>query len=85
MTETFSEMLRRENEGAWAEGLDHAFLQRWREGRIADADIALYLIQEQRYLDCLFVLLGGWNRDDGQSRRPLGPGGVLRRDGRDRE
>lgn len=59
MSQSFSETLREENRAGWDRAVGHRFVDELIDGTIADRRIALYLIQDYRFLDEFLTLLGG--------------------------
>ncbi len=58
MAETFSEILKQENQRDWKRCIGHRFIRQRCDGEFTDSQIAWYLVQEERYLGSLFLLIG---------------------------
>lgn len=58
MSPRFSEHLRAGTEPAWTQAVQHRFVQELCSGRIADAAMARYLVQDHRFIDAFVTLLG---------------------------
>ncbi|HKS12419.1 MAG TPA: TenA family protein [Pseudomonas sp.] len=58
MTERFTETLRRQSEPAWTAAVEHRFVSELFEGRVPDAVMVRYLVQDHRFLDSFLTLLG---------------------------
>ncbi len=58
MTETFTEVLRRENAAIWEEAVGHRFVRELWDGSIADDVMAGYLVQDHRFLDRFLLMIG---------------------------
>ena len=74
MDPRFSERLRAGSEPAWSRAVRHRFVQELCSGRIADADMARYLVQDHRFIDAFVTLLGAAiaGADDFSARLRLG-------------
>jgi len=58
MDPSFSERLRAGSEPAWTQAVQHRFVRELCSGRIADAAMARYLVQDHRFIDAFVTLLG---------------------------
>ena len=58
MTERFTDLLRSQSEPNWTAAVEHRFVTELFEGRVADAVMTRYLVQDHRFLDSFLVLLG---------------------------
>ena len=58
MTERFTETLRRQSEPAWTAAVEHRFVSELFEGRVPEAVMIRYLVQDHRFLDSFLTLLG---------------------------
>lgn len=58
MPQTFTETLRDEAAADWQAATRHRFVDELLAGRIADAVMARYLVQDHRFLDAFLTLLG---------------------------
>jgi thiaminase/transcriptional activator TenA len=58
MSQVFSEQLRAGAEPAWTQAVQHRFVRELCAGRIDDAAMARYLIQDHRFIDAFVTLLG---------------------------
>lgn len=58
MSERFTETLKRESEPLWAQAVEHRFVGELFAGSVADEVMALYLVQDHRFLDSFLILLG---------------------------
>ncbi|CAG8863696.1 Aminopyrimidine aminohydrolase [Pseudomonas fluorescens] len=58
MTERFTETLRRQSEPSWTAAVEHRFVNELFEGRVPDAVMVRYLVQDHRFLDSFLTLLG---------------------------
>lgn len=58
MPHGFSETLRQECAADWQAATGHRFVRELLSGRIADAVMARYLVQDHRFLDAFLTLLG---------------------------
>ncbi|MGY1408056.1 TenA family protein [Luteimonas sp. A611] len=54
----FSERLRAGTEPAWSRAVQHRFVRELCSGRIDDAAMARYLVQDHRFIDAFVTLLG---------------------------
>jgi thiaminase/transcriptional activator TenA len=72
--ESFSQRLRAAAGPAWSRAVEHRFVRELCEGRIADADMARYLVQDHRFIDAFVTLLGAAiaGADDFSARLRLG-------------
>ncbi len=58
MEESFSEILKLENEVNWRRCMEHRFVRQRCGGEFTDSQTTWYLVQEERYLANLFLLIG---------------------------
>lgn len=58
MEQGFSERLRAASEPAWSRAVQHRFVRELCNGRIDDAAMARYLVQDHRFIDAFVTLLG---------------------------
>ena len=58
MDPAFNERLRAEHAVAWTQAVEHRFVRELCSGRIADAAMARYLVQDHRFIDAFVTLLG---------------------------
>lgn len=74
MDPVFNERLRAEHAAAWTQAVEHRFVRELCSGRIDDAAMARYLVQDHRFIDAFVTLVGAAiaSADRFESRLRLG-------------